>query len=274
MASHSRLRKPARREVLNAMVVQAERITAHTVRITIGGGDLARFQPMGYDQWFRMYIPRDGQDGLHRPDKAGLSGYVQYLSMSKATRPVMRNYTVRAFRPGSAEMDIDVMTHDGGVASAWAGQAGPGDPVAILDEGIMYTPAPGVDWSLLVCDESGLPAVAGICESLPRDARGEAFLEIPSPEDVQKIDAPAGMRLHWLSREDPKARPGALARDAAAAMDPPPGRGYAFLAGESAMVTGLRRLLVTERALPKEDVAFCGYWRYQGSSQDAVAPTA
>ncbi|THJ56745.1 siderophore-interacting protein [Candidatus Frankia alpina] len=269
MASHSRLKKPAEREILGAEVVNARRITPHAVRITIGGEDLRRFQPMGFDQWFRLYIPREGQQGLRRPDRAGLSGYVQYLSMSKAARPVMRNYTVRAFRADSAELDIDVMTHDGAVASAWAGHARPGDPVAILDEGIMYTPSPDVEWTLLVCDESGLPAVAGIC-----DARGEAFLEVPAPDDGQEIDAPVGVHLHWLSRDDPHARPGGLVRAAVAALDPPKGRAYAFVVGESVMVTGLRRFLVTERAMPKEDISFCGYWRYPAAPNSVASPAA
>ncbi|WP_007509232.1 siderophore-interacting protein [Pseudofrankia saprophytica] len=274
MASHSRLKKPAEREVLGAEVVKAQRITPHAVRITVSGEDLRRFQPMGFDQWFRLYIPQEGQHELRRPGRAGLSGYVQYLSIPKATRPVMRNYTVRAFRTESAELDIDVMTHEGGVASAWAERARPGDQVALVDEGIMYTPAPETDWALLVCDESGLPAVAGICESLPRDARGEAFLEIPGPDDAQEIDAPVGVNLHWLSRDDPHARPGALARAAVTALDPPKGRPYAFVVGESAMVTGLRRFLVTERAIPKEDVSFCGYWRAQAAPAGSASPAA
>jgi NADPH-dependent ferric siderophore reductase len=274
MASHSRLKKPAEREVLAAQVVNARRITPHAVRVTVGGEDLRRFRPMGFDQWFRLYIPQEGQQDLRRPGRAGLSGYVQYLSIPKANRPVMRNYTVRAFRTDTAELDIDVMTHEGGVASAWAERAGPGDQVALVDEGIMYTPPADIDWTLLVCDESGLPAVAGICESLPRDAQGEAFIEIPGPDDVQEIDAPVGVRLHWLSREDPHARPGGRAQAAVTALDPPKGRPYAFVVGESAMVTGLRRFLVTERAIPKEDVSFCGYWRHQATSNGSAASAA
>lgn len=41
---------------------------------------------------------------------------------------------------------------------------------------------------------------------------------------------------------------------------------YVFLAGESAMVRGLRRLCVNEAGIPKQQVSFMGYWR-QGQAE-------
>jgi NADPH-dependent ferric siderophore reductase len=36
---------------------------------------------------------------------------------------------------------------------------------------------------------------------------------------------------------------------------------YAWIAGESKVVTGLRRLLVKELGMDRRQVAFMGYWR-------------
>ena len=36
---------------------------------------------------------------------------------------------------------------------------------------------------------------------------------------------------------------------------------YAWVAGEAAMVRGIRRLLVRDRGMPRSSVAFMGYWR-------------
>jgi NADPH-dependent ferric siderophore reductase len=36
---------------------------------------------------------------------------------------------------------------------------------------------------------------------------------------------------------------------------------YAWIAGESKVVTGLRRLLVNELGMDRRQVAFMGYWR-------------
>lgn len=38
-------------------------------------------------------------------------------------------------------------------------------------------------------------------------------------------------------------------------------RCYAWIAGESKVVTGLRRHLVTELGMDRSQVAFMGYWR-------------
>ncbi|MBX6387759.1 MAG: siderophore-interacting protein [Frankia sp.] len=271
MAVNSRTTKPAEREVLSAEVVRTCRLTPHTVRVTIGGDELRRFRPVGFDQWFRLFLPREGQRELRRPDSFGVAGYLHYLSMPKKARPVVRNYTVRAYRPEPAEIDIDVLTHEGGFASAWARRVAPGGPVAILDEGTMYAPPTDTSWTLLACDESGLPAMANILAGMPRDARGEAYLEIPEPADAQELDPPAGMRVHWLNRAGSgQARAGELMRAAVTAADlPAAGQSYAFVVGEQSVVSAVRKHLLNERGLPKQRIGFCGYWRYRPSANGA-----
>ena len=58
---------------------------------------------MGFDQWFRIFLPLGGDEGLERiPAKAQkLFGYLKYLRIPDGMRPVMRNYSVRAFRPAT-----------------------------------------------------------------------------------------------------------------------------------------------------------------------------
>lgn len=41
----------------------------------------------------------------------------------------------------------------------------------------------------------------------------------------------------------------------------PKGRPYCWIAGESGLPTGLRRRLVREHGISKEDITFLGYWR-------------
>jgi NADPH-dependent ferric siderophore reductase len=113
---------------------------------------------------------------------------------------------------------------------------------------------------LLVADESGLPAVAGICASLPAEARGLAILEVPSAADKQAFPAPDGLEVLWVVR-DPLVPAGTLALATLQSRDVPSGSSYAFTVGEAAMVTGVRRHLVAGLGWPKAAVAFCGYWR-------------
>ncbi len=187
-----------------------------------------------------------------------------------------------------------------GPGSTWASRAVPGDRLVLLAPrrgypygGIEFTPAPGADL-LLVGDETAVPAICTVLEQLPDDARGTAFLEVPLAGDVQDVRRPAGVEVVWLARVgDPL---GVALHDAVAAhlgiaggevevasdeVDPDlwetpyysssgeevpsdvssVGGTYAWIAGESKVVTGLRRHLVNELGFDRRQVAFMGYWR-------------
>lgn len=247
--------------LVHARVERAERISPHFVRVTLGGEDLTRFTWLGFDQWVRLAIPVSEKSDLDRmPQTFDLKGWLRYVVVPKGVRPVVRNYTLRQHRPQAHEIDIDFVVHGTeGVAGPWAGQAAPGDQVAFIDQGCGWRDLPS-DWSLLVADESGLPAVAGILRDLPRSASGHAIIEIPDDADQQETGAPDGVEVHWLVR-DPDAAPGATALEALRGLEFPDGTPYAFVVGERGLATGGRRYLVGERGIAKEQVTFSGYWR-------------
>ncbi|GED11022.1 siderophore-interacting protein [Cellulosimicrobium cellulans] len=263
--------KPADAHVVTLSVVGSKRVSPHVVRVTLGGDDMELFTPMGFDQWFRLFLARDDQDSLRLPTRTSGMWYVQYLATPKARRPWVRNYTVRAARPDLREIDVDFVVHgDAGPASSFALSAQPGDRVGLLDQGVGYNPRVPHDWTLVVTDETGLPAVAGICESLPDDARGLAIVEIPEAADAQDFRVPAGVELRWVVREGAapagtdahELLPGALALEAVRSADLSSGPVYAYAVGESALATGVRRHLVNDRGVPKANIDFVGYWRH------------
>lgn len=261
-----------------AEVVSTKRVTPHMMRVTLGGEELARFTPVGWDQWFRLFLPREGQDALRLPTRTSALWYAEYLATPRARRPWVRNYTVRTARPDLHEIDVDFVLHgndDGhgdpdasGPGAGFAEAAEAGMRVGLLDQGIVYDADRAAGPALLVCDESGLPAVAGVCESLPPDARGTAVIEVPGEADRQEVDAPPGVELRWVVRSDPHAVPGQAALAALRDLDlgAPAEELYAFAVGESALATGARRHLVAERGVPKANVDFVGYWRHGRSS--------
>lgn len=103
--SVAKIVKPASAELLHLTVLRSERLSAGWMRVTLGGGDIDRFAPMGYDQWFRLFLPIGGEAGLERvPEKANkIFGYLRFLRIPDGEPPVMRNYTVRAHRPATAD---------------------------------------------------------------------------------------------------------------------------------------------------------------------------
>ncbi len=253
--------------LVRTTVVRRGLITPHMVRVTFAGGDLERFEFQGFDQWFRLAIPAHEDDRLDNlPDRFGIGGYLRYQLLPKGTRPVIRNYTARAYRDDPMELEVDFVVHGtDGVAAPWAASAQPGTEIAFIDQGCGWKPVPS-DWVLLAADESGLPAVAGILRDLPRDTVGHAFIKLFDARDRQELQSPAGVAVHWLER-DPGTSPGTAILPAVRALDFPEGAVYAFAVGESAVATGVRRYLVTDRGVPKANVTFCGYWKRPASGR-------
>lgn len=243
-------------------VVRSERISPNFQRITVGGESLAALTPHGFDHWFRLFIPHEsGETNYNLPRRVDMRGYLQYLRMPAETRPPMRNYTVREFRPEQLELDIDFVVHgDEGLATRFATRAKPGDTVALLDQGAGFEYDPAVKHYLLATDETGLPAVAGILRDLPRDVRGSAVVEVPHADDMQELAAPDGVSVEWLVRDE-DARPGILALEAVKKWAKPEGAVTGYLVGEQGLATGARRWLVNELGVPKKSIVFSGYWR-------------
>lgn len=275
--AHSRLVKPESAELIHLTVQRSTRLSPHWIRVTLGGGEIDRFRPLGYDQWFRLFLPVGGDAGLERvPPKANkLFGYLKFLRIPDGERPVMRNYSVREYRPATAErgaeIDVDFVAHgsatDGtaGPASHWAETCRPGEHVLIIDEGLNFNPKRGTDRVVLVGDETALPAFSSICASLPTDATGTAIIEVPSREDALEFAHPAGVDVVWIVRT-PEERPGtpALARLRQTTLPDAPFHAYA--AGEQALASGARKHLVSERGIDKNSVSFCGYWKVGAAS--------
>lgn len=278
----SKMVKPESSELIHLTVLRSERLSAHWIRVTLGGGEIEKFRPMGFDQWFRLFLPIGGDAGLERvPAKANkMFGYLKFLRIPDGERPVMRNYSVRAYRAATAdagaEIDVDFVLHgsaaDGtaGPASRWAETCQPGEHVLIIDEGLTFNPQRGTGRVLLVGDETALPAIASISASLPADAVGTTIIEVPTTEDALSFPRPAGIELVWIVRPHDVA-PGALALETLAGTSLPDARFHAYAAGEQSLASGVRKHLVGERGVDKNAVSFCGYWKIGAASPASKA---
>lgn len=260
---------PTDRRFMMAQVARSVRVSPNFVRLTLSG--LEGLEDRGADHWCRLFFSRQGQDVLALPTRTTEIGwYLQYLATPKARRPWVRAYTVRDARPDAGEVDVDFVVHGDsggtiGPAAQFALDAQPGDPVGFLDQGVAFTPDHPHDWTLLIGDETALPAIAGIARSLPESARGVAIIEIPTSDERQEISAPAGIETVWIPRDESSQaydKPGELALRALTAATLPDGPVHAHAIGESGLATGARRHLVQERGVPKRHVDFVGYWRH------------
>ncbi|WP_406035909.1 siderophore-interacting protein [Nocardioides sp. NBC_00163] len=297
-------------------VRSVERLSPSFARIELAGDDLADFGNDGptLDQRIKLLFP--ATPGV-LPALTAEDWYTEWLALPGEERPRMRTYTIRSVEGEGIEkrLYVDFVLHPGahGPGSDWAGAAKPGDEILVAGPKL-GEPYGGIEWLpgdatrlLLVGDETAVPAIVSILESLPADATGSAFLEVPVADDVQKVSAPDGLQVSWLPREGTPVGGSALAAvggllgfeatpedvtsvevedpdlwetpdyssSGEEVAGPESGAGdgagngaengedgrYAWIAGESRMVTALRRHLVNELEMPRKQVAFMGYWR-------------
>jgi NADPH-dependent ferric siderophore reductase len=279
-------------------VARTRRLSPSFLRVTFTGPDLDEFGSQGADQRIKVLFPLERTGMAHCP--LGGDWYARWRALPDELRNPMRSYTVRAARPLEREVDVDFVLHGPtGPASAWAERAQAGDEVVLVGPDARFPGAPGgVEWRppagvrslLLAGDETAVPALSSIAESLPYGTRARVVLEVPTDEDVLDLDVAADVRLTWLPRRcGTSTHPfGALLTAAVCAaadelggghrgadadeVDPdelvwevPDGTAtagcYVWLAGEAGVVTGLRRHLLREAGVDRRSVAFMGYWR-------------
>jgi NADPH-dependent ferric siderophore reductase len=187
-----------------------------------------------------------------------------------------------------------------GPASRWADAASLGDELLVIgprrgrkeDGGIEY--APGDARAILLAgDETAAPAIARILEDVDRETQGVAFIEIPEDADILPIATPPGVEVRWLPRsgdahgtrlipavldhlgaaapaviadvdtEDPLwETPNFSSLGESVASGENHADRYFWIAGESGVVTTLRRHLVKDLGVDRSQVAFMGYWRH------------
>ncbi len=198
--------------MFDVVVSRVTRLCPSFTRITFTGEDLDQFADNGRDQRIKFLLPAPC-GGWEYLDRQNPDWFTSWRALPEERRNPLRTYTVRAVRQDRREVDVDIVLHgDTGPASRWANGAKPGSPLVIMGPNAAYTGGPhgGLEFAppqtshalLLAGDETAVPAIAAICESLPDDAIGEVFLEVPHREDRWTLAAPAGVRVTWLARED------------------------------------------------------------------------
>ncbi|WP_210479112.1 siderophore-interacting protein [Naasia sp. SYSU D00948] len=286
-------------------VRRIERLSPSFSRVTFTGPDLVTFGTAGLDQRVKLLLPLPGLGydhlGVDDPEVLETGGwYLRWRDLPDDLRNPLRTYTVRAVRPSLAEVDIDFAAHgDLGPASAWVRRAVAGDELVLVgpdaegedpSAGIAWTP--GAATSLFLAgDETAVPAISAILESLPDGTPATALLEVPTAADALRLEVSPNVDVVWLPRNgaavgtalDPAVREWIIdhlaALESAAAeqdlaeidvdsallwetpSDPPAAALYAWLAGEAAVIKTLRRFLVRDCGLDRRQVAFMGYWR-------------
>ena len=246
-------------------VVAVADVSPHLRRVTFGGGDLSTFAPLGPDTFLYLLLPPPGRTELTVDQSFS---WEAVADMAEDERPVGGYYTVRAWRPEVAEMDVLMVLHgDAGHASAWAARAAVGDPVALWGPRTTWHPPEDTDRYLLVADETGLPAVSVIIESLPAGTPITVVAEAWSREERPELPDQDGVQVVWCDRDGAEPGTTTLLIDAVRALPwPQEGNLYVWGGAESRAMTAVRRYVRGERRLAQASVDLGPYWRHARTS--------
>ncbi|MEW1981088.1 siderophore-interacting protein [Citricoccus sp. NPDC079358] len=246
-------------------VVATERISAHLVRLTLGGPGFADYQDKDATDKYIKLMFADPALGLTMP--YDMEQLRETLPPEKM--PVRRTYTVRSVDHDAGTLTVDFVVHgDEGLAGPWAANAQVGDPVTFGGPGGMYLPDPAADWHLLAGDESAVPAIASALEAMPADAVGLAIIEVAGPEDEVALSAPDGIQLTWLHRSGIFTPESTMLAHAVIEAPWREGDVQVFAHGEREMVKDLRRYLSDVRGVDRRRMSLSAYWAY-GRAEEA-----
>lgn len=247
-----------------AVVQRVQPLTPHMVRITLGGPDLGAFGVEEPGEIVTLLWPAEGR-ALVLPQV----GWRFPPGVADAQHA--RNYTVRRFDADCAEIDVDFVLHgDHGRASRWAAAARPGHRVGFAGPRVHWTSADDAGWTLLVADETGLPALSAIVETLPDGHPAVALVEIADAAERQPLVTRADLTLHWLLRDGEAIGTHPRLADAVRALDlpaPAAASGRVWGAGEAGSMRLVRDHVRGDRGLPGAAVSVLGYWKHRTTAE-------
>lgn len=232
---------PPRRSPNAASIVAAETITPHMRRLTLHADAFRSYTLSLPGQWVKFLVPSES-----------------------GTPGEGRAYTIRSLDAAKGTMDIDFVMHgDGGPVSTWAAAAAVGDHAYVGSPRGGHRIDSAAQWRLLAGDETALPAIASILETLsPDDVPIRVLVEVPSQDDAQTLRCPAYADIRWLARVSGMP-PGSLLADAVAGLMLPDEPGQVFAAGEATAIKRIKGHIVRRAQAAKLDAK--GYWQLGAS---------
>ncbi len=231
-------------------------VTPLTRRITFTGDDLADYPNDGPATHCKLLLPAPGEAAVRllAPGPDGPQWPVD------SPPPVRRTYTPHSVDTAARTLAVDFALHDAaGPASTWAAAAEPGDEVVITGGRGAYRLDPAADWTLLVADETALPAVATILADAPAGARVLLVAEVAGLTEHRGFTTRAELTTTW--RHPSGGAAGAAAAEAVETLALPSGAGRGWVGLEATAMRRVRRHLLGGRGLDRAALHTRAYWK-------------
>lgn len=256
---------------MNALVCAVQDITPHLRRVRVQHELLKEIGPLAEGAHFKIFIPPAGVKQAVLPDMSGGRPFWA----DENTKPYVRTYTIRNIDRIEGILDVEFVLHgDNGPASTWAGHVSMGDylGIGIKTSGKKHHLA---DWYLFAGDETAIPAITAMLETLPEDTMGFALLEVESDADIFPVRTDSAVEICWLVRNGIASEYSDLIFNAVKGLELPDAAlksRYVWIAGEENMVRAMRKYASEQLGLSREEFHATVYWR-AGFGEDDLQRT-
>ncbi|ELX8381158.1 siderophore-interacting protein [Providencia vermicola] len=225
-----------------ARVCAIRQITPKMKRITLCGDDIDKFidDPRTHEpaSWMKIFFP-------YRDTLVG------------------RAYTIRGANEFTRTIDIDMVLHGEGSAASWAENAVLGDKLGFAGPcSGGFRLQPETRWVLLLGDETALPAMNSILDTLSDTILVFWFAEVSDRQEIQRIDDPRLQVNSWSirTRHFDNVMNSPLVQ-AVSRCQLPAARGQVWLACEQQVAVYLKNHFINEVGIPKTALFAKGYWK-------------
>jgi NADPH-dependent ferric siderophore reductase len=222
------------------------------IRVTLSGGELDGFEIEQPAASVRLLVPEPNSAELVIPEWDR-----NEFRLGDGSRPIIRTFTPRAIGPDG--LDIDIVIHDGGVASGWAEAEDPGAEVAISGPGRGYEIDHSATGMILVGDETAISAIGQLIEHMPESIAVEVHLVVA--DDFGQVEIPdhANTSITW-HKLLPTDEMGTTMVEALSAAEFD-GSTAIWCAGEAAAMHRIRTFLFKQIGVPRSQATVRGYYK-------------
>ncbi len=211
-------------------------------------GDMSGFDSQGFDDHIKLIFPDPVTGVVTFPGEADSGG----------PRPIMRDYTPRAFDLAAGQLTLEFALHgldsNAGPATRWAADAGIGDILHVAGPRGSQLLSDNFRHYLLIGDETAIPAIARRLEELPPGKEVTAVIEVDGPDYHIPLDTRAKATIHWVHRQEQSL-------DAAVAqLDFTTDDTHVWIASEREEARAIRDQLQQRYGLPLSVFKASAYW--------------
>jgi NADPH-dependent ferric siderophore reductase len=229
-----------------------EQLSPRLRRVVLGGPELEGLEIDSPAASVRLLLPPRGSETLAMPTWTG-----NQFELADGRRAPIRTFTPRRLDRQRLELSLDIVIHDRGAASDWARAAKVGDEVAVSGPARGYEVNPNDASYLLAGDETAIPAMSQLLESIPSTAAVQVHVEIADESGRLELPAHPNATVEWRLSG---AEPGAAFAEAVESVSALPD--VVWVAGEAAAVQRVRKHLFETRGMDRSAVTARGYWKH------------